>query len=245
MRALSAQDLLRIWDYASGAPPVRRALYLLRAASGEELESLRRMPVGRRDRLLFQLREWAFGNRLNCWSTCPACGERLESSFTVADIVREEPSPAPEAYALQFDGFLARFRLPDSADLEAIERYSSLTEARSALLDQCVLSVEHGAESLAPGHLPEPLLARIVEEMERCDPQANILLDFHCAVATCGHRWTEHFDIVSFFWKEIHVWARRTFREVHALASAYGWSEAEIISMSPMRRQLYLEMVSR
>jgi hypothetical protein len=32
---------------------------------------------------------------------------------------------------------------------------------------------------------------------------------------------------------------------VHSLASAYGWSEAEIVRMSPMRRQRYLELVSR
>jgi hypothetical protein len=28
---------------------------------------------------------------------------------------------------------------------------------------------------------------------------------------------------------------------VHALASVYGWSEKEILSLSPARRQFYLE----
>jgi hypothetical protein len=32
--------------------------------------------------------------------------------------------------------------------------------------------------------------------------------------------------------------------DVHALASAYGWSEREILALSDTRRRLYLEMVS-
>jgi hypothetical protein len=30
--------------------------------------------------------------------------------------------------------------------------------------------------------------------------------------------------------------------DVHALASAYGWREADVLAMSPMRRQVYLEL---
>jgi hypothetical protein len=33
-------------------------------------------------------------------------------------------------------------------------------------------------------------------------------------------------------------------RDVHALATAYGWREADIVAMSPWRRQVYLDMVS-
>ena len=51
------------------------------------------------------------------------------------------------------------------------------------------------------------------------------------------------FDILSFFWGEIQICARRLLREVHALASAYGWTESEILSLSTTRRHAYLEMV--
>jgi hypothetical protein len=33
-------------------------------------------------------------------------------------------------------------------------------------------------------------------------------------------------------------------RDVHQLASAYGWSEHDILTMSAGRRQLYLELVA-
>jgi hypothetical protein len=32
-------------------------------------------------------------------------------------------------------------------------------------------------------------------------------------------------------------------REVHTLAWAYGWREADILAMSPARRQFYIELV--
>jgi hypothetical protein len=51
------------------------------------------------------------------------------------------------------------------------------------------------------------------------------------------------FDIVSFLWTEIAAEAKRLLREVHILASAYGWREADIFSLSPLRRQFYLEAV--
>ena len=51
-------------------------------------------------------------------------------------------------------------------------------------------------------------------------------------------------DIASFFWSEIHSWAQRALREVATLARAYGWREADILSMSARRRQAYLEMIS-
>lgn len=60
---------------------------------------------------------------------------------------------------------------------------------------------------------------------------------------SCNHGWHALFDIVSFFWSEIQSWASRIMREVHLLASAYGWRETDILAMSPLRRRLYLEMV--
>jgi len=72
------------------------------------------------------------------------------------------------------------------------------------------------------------------------DPQADLQLAMVCP--QCAHRWTTTFDIASFFWTELNAWALRLLREVHTLASVYGWSEAEILDLSPTRRKAYLEM---
>ena len=69
-------------------------------------------------------------------------------------------------------------------------------------------------------------------------------LELALSCPSCRHQWQATFDIVSFFWSEINAWAHRSLQEVHTLALAYGWREADILAMSPWRRQFYLKMVS-
>lgn len=89
--------------------------------------------------------------------------------------------------------------------------------------------------------LPESVITALSQRMAGADPQADVHLALDCP--DCGHQWRAAFDIVSFFWSEIGVWAKRVLREVHILASAYGWREDDILAMSPWRRQVYLEML--
>ena len=84
---------------------------------------------------------------------------------------------------------------------------------------------------------------RVAEAMAQVDSQADVQLDLVCP--SCGHQWQATFDIVSFFWSEINAWAYRVLHEVHTLASAYGWREADILALDPGRRQFYLQLVSR
>jgi hypothetical protein len=58
---------------------------------------------------------------------------------------------------------------------------------------------------------------------------------------TCGHGWSAAFDIADFFWRELKGRAKRLLDEVQELAVHYGWSEAEVLTMSPVRRRHYLE----
>jgi hypothetical protein len=82
----------------------------------------------------------------------------------------------------------------------------------------------------------------IAEAMVEHDPRAEMRLAMHCHA--CQHSWSTIFDIVSFFWTEIEASAKRLLREVHTLAKAYGWREADILALSSARRQCYLELVS-
>jgi hypothetical protein len=89
--------------------------------------------------------------------------------------------------------------------------------------------------------LPAEVVSGIAESMAQADPLADIQLKIDCP--SCRHRWRAAFDIVSFLWTEIEAWAGRMLSEVHTLARAYGWREAEILALSATRRQFYLEMV--
>ena len=92
-----------------------------------------------------------------------------------------------------------------------------------------------------PASLPEQIVSAVIDRMAQADPQAEIQIALACPA--CPHRWSTIFDIVSYLWSEIDDWAQRLLMEVHALASAYGWGEGEIIAMSARRRHLYLGIV--
>jgi hypothetical protein len=66
---------------------------------------------------------------------------------------------------------------------------------------------------------------------------------FELTCDACGTRSSSAFDIRTFFWRELAARARHILLGVHELARAYGWRESEVLSLSPTRRQRYLELV--
>jgi hypothetical protein len=243
-RPLSAQEMLVIWERGLYQHPVERALTMLSVALPEFApDALLALTIGQRDAYLLTLHEITFGARLESVVECPACQERLEFTLNVADI-RAAPEHEGEAGELQatLDGYEVRFRLPNSRDLITIARLLDVGQARSMLVQRCLIEAKRDGESVAVADLPEPVIAGLAEQMARLDPQAEVQLNLSCPA--CEHRWSLLFDIVSFLWAEIGGQARRLLRDVHTLARAYGWREADILAMSAVRRQYYLEMVT-
>jgi len=244
MRALTASEMLSVWERGAALALPQRALLLLGVALPETPpDDLHHFSVGRRDELLLQLRAAAFGPQLEATSACPHCGEKLEMTFSTDDLrASSAEAIGAEPLALQIAGHSLTFRLPDALDLAELAAFSDPDLAENALLRRCVLSVSAGERALAPDQLPEPVLDALAARLAEADPQAHLQLALTCPA--CDHRWTKAFDIVGFFWHEIEAWAGRLLREVHLLASAYGWSEAEIVALSPTRRRIYLEMAT-
>src|SRR5262245_46669045 len=113
MRALTAAEMFAVWDLGQPLDAPSRALALLAAACPEASPgALEALSVGERDRRLLTLREWFFGPRLVSLAECPACGERVESSFFVADVREPAPaaSPGPGPFELDAAGLRVRFR---------------------------------------------------------------------------------------------------------------------------------------
>jgi hypothetical protein len=246
MRALSASELLDVWEAGRDQSPVRRALALLAAACPEtRSDDLAGLTIGRRDASLLALRERMFGPWVAGLASCGTCGEQLDVSFQLDEIrvptsAAEQALDAAPTIEVQKGDYQLSCRLPTSADLEVAQRLDG-ADARTALLERCVLSAEERGEPRAAAELPTSVIAAIARALSEADPQADVELALACP--GCGHAWSAAFDIVSFFWHEVNAWALRTVREVHLLASAYGWSEGEILALSPRRRQTYLELV--
>lgn len=246
MRTLNAAELLAVWERGLHQPLIRRILGLLGAACPESSEDvLAALSLGRRDARLLQLREWLFGPELTLVVSCPACSGQLESTFNIADI-RCEPrceidQVGSNTQTLDIDGYRLTFRVPASRDLLALDSFTGEMSARQVLLARCILDARIADGSMIKAHhLPEHVVATVAARMSIADPQAEVELALTCPA--CRHGWHAMFDIADFLWKEIHTWALRTLRDVHRLARTYGWSEAEVLALSPARRQIYLEL---
>jgi len=249
MRPLAASELLDVWERGRSAPPWQQALLLLAAACPEDPpDVLARLSIGRRDARLLKLRAWTFGPQLYSVVACPACGERLEFSIDGEEILTG-PDGAPELVEFDAPEFRGKLRLPNTEDLAAVIDIQDQEAARRALLAACLVEITPDSAQEEPGEepaasvksLPPEVQNAIVRRMQEADPLADIRIALACPA--CEHRWSPAFDVVAFFWQEIDDWAWRTLREVHLLASVYGWTETEILSMSAWRRRVYLEMV--
>lgn len=241
MRPLTASKLLRVWERTSRRTAVERTLLLLAAACPERsVEELARLSIGKRDALLIALREWTFGPRFVACVPCAACQQTLEISFDVSDI-RVEPTNNSDDLSVKADGYEVHFRLPNSEDVASLGGLNA-ESAEEALLRRCVLRLTAGGQEESTLNLPASVWELVSQRMVAADPQAQIEIAMSCV--SCSHKWSVTFDIVSYFWNELNGWAQRILREVHALASAYGWHEEEILSLSPWRRQLYVDLVN-
>jgi hypothetical protein len=243
MKTLASLDLLNAWEQGLGRGAAERALILLRLAAGAETSENdpARWPIGQRDACLLDLRESVFGQQVDGVVSCPECGVQQEFQMPVGELRVARPESGAEM-ALVSGDYHVDFRLPDSLDLCELEADGAEGNLSLRLLQNCVTNVMAGDRCLAAVDLPEDLVQQISERMSQTDPQADINLSLECP--GCSHRWSEPFDIASFFWIELSAWASRTLFDVHQLAAAYGWSEAESLAMSPRRRGFYLEMIA-
>lgn len=235
--------MLEVWERGLSQSPLQRSLMLLSAAAAEPMEATARLSAGQRDARLLSLREWAFGPHLAAAASCPRCGARLELNFRTSDVRVETEAESVESSPVEVAGYQLRCRAPNSLDLIAIASQRDRAEARRQLLERCLSEITHEGAPIAVEQLPDEVIKAVVERISRADPQADVQIALSCP--QCAHQWQPSFDIGPFFWNEIHVWAQRILREVHALAAAYGWREVDILMMSPWRRQFYLNCTNR
>jgi len=244
MRALTASTLLGAWERALSQSPAQRALTLLMLTDpGLPRERLAALTIGQRDTNLLNLRESAFGPQMTGVVVCPACAGQLELNFTVSSVRVAPLADQAGQCTLTHGNYQVEFRLPNSDDVTALSPDFDLSANRRRLLERCLLSVRRDGGAVPHDELPAELTTVVSDRMAEADPQADVQLSLACP--DCAHRWQAPLDILSYLWAEIHAWATRLLGEIHILASAYGWREADILALNPWRRQAYLEMIHR
>ena len=241
MRALSAADILAVWAIGRRQHSPERAFTMLAAAWPESRrEDLATLSIGDRDARLLAMRAQVFGTQLKSHAACPHCARETELSLNVSEILAS-PTPDARELAVVVGEFAVRFRLPNSLDVAEAAAARDVNAVRAALLARCILDAEKSDQKISVEQLPDAVIETVAARMSEVDPHADVTFEITCP--NCGHCWSTLFDIVSFFWAEIEARAIRLLHEVHTLASAYGWREADILALSPLHRQCYLEMV--
>jgi hypothetical protein len=248
MVALNHADFLALWETGHRLHPLDRGLLAIQASLNPDSQEspVADWPLGRRNRALAELRTLYFGPRLEGWTVCAECGEKLEFELDCRALAETPEASADQRISVE--GSI--FRLPTSRDLARIATESDPSQAAMLLLECCAVypkdtsaSVE-GKKETAHTTIwswPPERIDKVAEQMVQADPLAEISLGFDCPL--CLHTSEETLDLADFLWAEIEFRARRLLAEVHALASAYGWAESAILALSDVRRANYLQMV--
>lgn len=257
MRSLSDSDVLSLWESGLRRHPLDRAIMLLAAAfPGTPFEGIADWPLGRRNQALAMLHCRHFGPTIGGWTACPSCAEKLEfeldGAVVAADGDNIEERPDSNEIITVSRG---SFSLPTSRDLAVAVGETDARSAAIRIVESCRIGAPRALEASAAveaplteeisGEIAEPWsdegLDEIGDKMALADPLAETRLTLHCA--KCESEWEENFDIAAFLWAQIDARARRLLIEINALASAYGWSETEILALGEIRRSRYVEMV--
>jgi hypothetical protein len=243
MQTLLAHNVLDLWERVATCPPVERGLQILASATPDTtLSQPGALTIGECEERLLSLHEAMFGSRLNGFAECPRCGEALELAVNIPELRVAVASASPtQAEVLEYRGYEVRFRLLSGADLVDAGMCKSVSDARGLLLERSIVAATRRGRHVRTGRLPKGLVERLAQRLAECDPWAESLLDLVCP--ECRHEWPVLLDVGVFVWTEIRARAQRLLHEVHTLAMAYGWREADIMAMSSRRREAYLAMV--
>jgi hypothetical protein len=229
-------------DHAGPIPP---AVTTLIAACVAELEGLtvdrtvaRGLLVGDRDFLVLQLRTLSLGDAVQAVASCPACHEKLDIDFNIADIpIKERPGTA-HTYSVDLAGRgrarrRVRFRLPTGADQEALGEPDA-TDPVEVLLRRCLMDDDASRLSATDR-------VAVIDEIEARSPEIDLELDLVCPA--CEASFVLPFDTTSFFLSELRRNGRRLLEQVHVLALHYHWTESDILDLTSARRRRYLALL--
>jgi hypothetical protein len=228
---MTAAEMLSFWETASRLCPLDGGVLAV-AAAGVPPAQAADLPLGERNRALAQLYCAHFGGTLDGFTQCGACGEKLEFQFDVRQVA--------EAPALASQEWVAvgrwKFELPSSRAVAMAVNAGEPAQAGQRLLAHCMREPLESEPCWSDEEI-EAIEARLAE----ADALAEIRVGFACP--QCGHGFEEALDLESFLWSEIEELARQLFDDIHLLASAYGWTEQEVLALSPVRRSAYVQRI--
>lgn len=241
MAVVDAADVMQLWEDNRDRDELSRSVALSAIADPPlAFPDAAGLAIGQRNSRMLQLRQRWTDEELEVTAQCPDCETQLE--FTVDPVRLIEAAPAdPPRPAITIGDTTIHWRAVTSRDLSAAGREPDAEQAGTFLLRRCILEVTQRGVARADHEPSDAERAALAEAIEAADPLCEVRFDLACAA--CGARVTAGLSVTETVWSELDRTARSLVSEVHQLATAYGWTEAECLALSPARRATYLEWV--
>ncbi|WP_086606617.1 hypothetical protein [Erythrobacter donghaensis] len=225
MPFLDDTDALALWEDGERLSMLDRAVQMAAALAGISINAAGDLPLPVRDRLLLEALWRMGGDSAPVVAPCPDCGTLHEADVALAPLLEARDGPPPQVTIGQHSTDL---RPPSSRDLA-----EAITSG-----DPSALALRCCDFDAAPS---DPAAAQVIEAaLEEAFPLLNIQIAMQCDA--CSTEFARRLDPVPLLWALVTAKAKAALASVDCLARAYGWSEAEIFALSPLRRRRYCEM---
>lgn len=189
----------------------------------------RSLTASDRDRILAELYISFYGSRIQTTTACDSCGKLFDLNFVLPDLIEKIER---EADVVHLVGDSAGYRTPRGTLFRLPSAEAEIAaDSEEALLARCILD-------RAEGDTVEDIEAA----MQAVAPLIDIDLDAVCP--ECGRSQLIRFDVQTFFLDRLVKDRRRLFDDVHVLASTYGWSLNEILSLHRSERTLLIDLLA-
>lgn len=174
----------------------------------------------------------SFAVTLRCDEPCNAA---LEIDLPLADLQTAAGADARFAVALP-DGSHVVVRPPLAVDQRTwrTRAYGSREDAIVAMLESLIVEGRIAAADRAA-------VDAVAETLAEHDPLVAFTMSYVCPA--CGAGRDRQIDLERLAIDRLVAVRRTLVQDVHALASRYGWTEAEVLAVPPGRRALYRALI--
>jgi hypothetical protein len=220
--------LLEAWDRACAATEVARGAVLAQQLGLQPVAVA--ATVARTAASMIELHRTFFGDIAEMIMTCASCGESLEVEVDLAACGAGQSTADRREIVTGAGPMVVR----------------ALTITDLIVVRDCIDPVDALLERLVPDGADDRA-ALSADDRELIDAVAQDLAGAAGTVISarcpgCGALGRSGLDPTALVWERVERWALDQLAVVAALARAYGWSETEVLALSPTRRARYLEL---
>lgn len=182
----------------------------------------------------------------NIWLTarCTRCGDPFDFFIKQSELPVKEGGEGFPFASVETSLGLCRMRVPNGADQVAIAAIEDSELALQTLVHRCIVAFPDTPDGEGkPENLGEKLteddFRRVEAALEEVAAEVTTTVQADCPEC----RQANLIEIDPYMC--LQHGQTNLFSEIHILASAYHWSEAEILCLAKNRRQRYLKLVDR